>query len=80
MEERVPWHATVLERAERFTTFWQKGEEEASRQGAIKRGDNGPRNNLVAAPISGTGGGRTEATEKRPTGWRDMLRVKYLVT
>ncbi|CAB1116661.1 unnamed protein product [Ectocarpus sp. CCAP 1310/34] len=39
---------------------WHKGEEKASRQRAIKRGDSGPKNSLDTAPINGAGGGREE--------------------
>eukprot|EP00752_Nemacystus_decipiens_P018362 g16473.t1 len=66
------WHTGVLQGAERFMAAWHKDEEEASLQRAIKRGDSGPENSPVAAPINGAGGGgrkqnRKKANEKRPT-------------
>ena len=60
----VPWHAGVLQGAERFMTSWHKGEEEASLQRAIKRGESGPKNSLDTAPINGTGGGRKETARE----------------
>ena len=62
-------------------TSWHKGEEEASLQRAIKRGDSGPKNSLDTARTTGwEGGGRKQrgkkASEKRPTAWRDMLRIE----
>ncbi|CAB1109516.1 unnamed protein product [Ectocarpus sp. CCAP 1310/34] len=43
---------------------WHKGEEKASRQRAIKRGDSGPKNSLDTAPINGAGGGREETARE----------------
>ena len=57
----VPWHAGVLQGAERFMTSW---DEEASRQRAITRGDNGPKNSLDTTPANGTGGGRVETARE----------------
>ena len=42
----------------------QKEEEEASRQRAIKQGDNGPKNNPEMTPTNGTGGGRVETARE----------------
>ena len=66
VEGGVPWHAGVLQGAERFRTSWHKGEEEeeASLQRAIKRGDSGPTNSLDKAPINGTGVGRKETARE----------------
>ena len=64
MEGRLPWHAGVLQGAERFMTSWHKSEEEASLQRAIKRGDSGPKNSLDKAPINETGGGRKETARE----------------
>ena len=64
MKGGVPWHAGVLQGAERFTTSWHKDEEEASRQQAIKRSDNGPKSILDTTPTNGTGGGRVETARE----------------
>ncbi|CAB1105237.1 unnamed protein product [Ectocarpus sp. CCAP 1310/34] len=64
VEGGVPWHAGVLQGAERFMASWHKGKEEASRQRAIKRGDSGPKNSLDTAPINGAGGGREETARE----------------
>ena len=37
MDDGVPWHKGVLQRAENFMTSWHKEEEEASRRRATKR-------------------------------------------
>ena len=60
----VPLHAGVLQGAEKFMASWHKGEEEASLQRAIKRGDSGPKNSLDTAPINGTGGRRVETARE----------------
>ena len=44
--------------------YWHKGEEEASLQRAIKRGDSGPENSLDSAPTNGVGGGRKETAQE----------------
>ena len=54
----------MLQGADRFMTSWHKGEEEASLQRAIKRGDSGPKNSLDKAPINGTGGGQKETARE----------------
>eukprot|EP00752_Nemacystus_decipiens_P005558 g5029.t1 len=59
----VPWHTGVLQGAERFMTAWHK-DEEASLQCAIKRGDSGPENSPVTAPINGAGGGGEETAQE----------------
>ena len=64
VEGGVPWHAGVLQGAERFMASWHKGKEEASRQRAIKRGDNGPKNSLDTAPTNGAVGGRKETARE----------------
>eukprot|EP00752_Nemacystus_decipiens_P002428 g2287.t1 len=43
---------------------WHKDEEEASLQRATKRGDSGPENSPVAAPINGAGGGGEETAQE----------------
>ena len=53
-------------------TSWQKGEE-ASLQRAIKRGDSRPKNSLDTAARKQRG---KKASEKRPTAWRDKLRIE----
>ena len=63
MEGGLPWHAGVLQGAERFMTSWHKSEGEASLQRAIKRGDNEPKNSLDKAQ-STTGGGRKETARE----------------
>ena len=64
VERGVPWHSGVLQGAERFMASWHKGQEEASRQRAIKRGDSGPKNSLDTAPINGAVGGRKETARE----------------
>ena len=64
VEEGVPWHAGVLKGAERFMTSWHKGEEEASLQRAIKRGNSGPKSSLDTARTNGVGGGRKETARE----------------
>eukprot|EP00903_Cladosiphon_okamuranus_P018265 g16802.t1 len=65
VEGGVPRHAGVLKGAERFMmTSWHKGEEEASLQRAVKRGDSGPKNSLNTAPTNGAGGGRKETARE----------------
>ena len=64
VEGGVPWHAGVLQGADRFMTSWHKGEEEASLQRAIKRGDSGPKNSLDTARANGVGGGRKETARE----------------
>ena len=64
VERGVPWHAGVLQGAERFLASWHKGQEEASRKRAIKRGDSGPKNSLDTAPINGAVGGRKETARE----------------
>ena len=64
MSGGVPWHAGVPQGAKRSMTSWHKGEEEASLQRAIKRGDSGPKNSLDKAPINGTGVGRKETARE----------------
>eukprot|EP00752_Nemacystus_decipiens_P005560 g5031.t1 len=60
----VSWHTGVLQGAERFMAARPKDEEEASLQRAIKRGDSGPENSPVTAPINGAGGGRKETGQE----------------
>ena len=77
----MPWHAGVLQGAERLMTSWHKDEEEASRQQAIKRGGNGPKNSpwTLRRPTGREDSGwkrrRKNASEKRPTAWRVMLQI-----
>ena len=66
VEGGVPWQAGVLKGAERFMTSWHKGEEEASLQRAIKRGDSGPKSSLDTA--EGNSAGRKQARRGRPRG------------
>ena len=54
----------VLQGAGRSMTYWPKDEEEASRQRAIKRGDDGPKNSLDTTPTNGTGGGRVKTARE----------------
>ena len=61
MKEGVPWHAGVLQGAERSR---HKDEEEARRQRAIKRGGNGPKSTLDTTPTNGTGGDRLETAQE----------------
>ena len=42
MKRGVPWHAGVLQGAERFMASWHKAEGAASHKRAIKRGDADP--------------------------------------
>ena len=79
---RIPWHAGVLKGVVRFMNSWHKDEEEASRQRAIKRGGNGPKNSLGTTPTNGTGGGRVKtAGESKQKGAdcvaRCMLQIEY---
>ena len=77
VEGGVPWHAGVLQGAERFLTSWHKSEEEASLQRAIKRGDSGPKNSLDTAygtnqrdgrGAEGNSEGRQQTRRGRPRG------------
>eukprot|EP00752_Nemacystus_decipiens_P017175 g15387.t1 len=61
----VPWHTGVLQGAERFMAAWHKDEEEASLQRAIKRGDSGPENSPVTAPINRAGEETAQEESKR---------------
>ena len=65
VEGGLPWHAGVLQGAERFMTSWHKGKEEASLQRAIKRGGSGPKNSVDKAPINGDGRGAEGNSEGR---------------
>ena len=60
----IPWHAGVLQGAERFMTSWHKDEEEASRQRATKRGGNGLKNSLDTTQTNWTEGGRVETAQE----------------
>ena len=62
----VPWHAGVLQGAERFMASWHKAEEVVSLKRAIKRGDDRPgsSNSLDMAPTNRTGGGRKETARE----------------
>ncbi|CAB1113911.1 unnamed protein product [Ectocarpus sp. CCAP 1310/34] len=75
VEGGVPWHAGVLQGAERFTASWHKGKEKASRQRAIKRGDSGPKNSLDTAPINGAVGGRKETAAREESKREETDRV-----
>ncbi|CAB1109362.1 unnamed protein product [Ectocarpus sp. CCAP 1310/34] len=75
VEGGVPWHAGVLQGAERFMASWHKGKEEASRQRAIKRGDSGPKNSLDTAPINGAVGGRKETARREESKREETDRV-----
>ena len=65
MKGGIPWHAGVLQAAERLMTSWHTDEEEASRQRAIKQGGNGPKNSLDTTTTTGTGGGRVETAQEK---------------
>ncbi|CAB1121287.1 unnamed protein product [Ectocarpus sp. CCAP 1310/34] len=75
VEGGVPWHAGVLQGAERFMASWHKGKEEASRQRAIKRRDSGPKNSLDTAPINGAVGGRKETARREESKREETDRV-----
>ncbi|CAB1103681.1 unnamed protein product [Ectocarpus sp. CCAP 1310/34] len=75
VEGGVPWHAGVLQGAERFMASWHKGKEEANRQRAIKRGDSGPKNSLDTAPINGAVGGRKETARREESKREETDRV-----
>ncbi|CAB1108182.1 unnamed protein product [Ectocarpus sp. CCAP 1310/34] len=75
VEGGVPWHAGVLQGAERFMASWHKGKEEASRQRAIKRGDSRPKNSLDTAPINGAVGGRKETARREESKREETDRV-----
>ena len=64
MKGGIPWHAGFLQGAERLMTSWHTDEEEASRQRAIKQGDNRPQKSLHTTPSNGTGGGRVETAQE----------------
>ena len=79
MEGGLPWHAGVLQGAERFMTSWHKSEEEASLQRAIKRGDSEPKNSLDTASINRTVGGGRKETAREESNREEAGRVARYV-
>eukprot|EP00903_Cladosiphon_okamuranus_P015101 g13968.t1 len=79
MQGGLPWHAGVLQGAERFMAKWHKEEETASRERAAQREHQNPSNSIDTEPTNETGGGRREETAREEVRREEADRIARYV-